>query len=81
MLYDPARHEPLQAFRWDETRARATIEHIVCDTEARFSPQTYWPIHPKDADHGETNPVYPLYHGACGVVWQCTISTPWARSL
>src|SRR5438067_3567532 len=45
------------------------IEHIVSDTEARFSPETFWPVHPKDADHGETDPVYPLYHGASGVVW------------
>lgn len=69
MLYDPARHEPLRADAWDEGRARSMIEQIVRDTEARFSPATYWPIHPRDADDAETQPVYPLYFGACGVVW------------
>ncbi len=69
MLYDPARHEPLRTDAWDEARALATIEQIVRDTEARFSPETHWPIHPLDADDGETRPFYPLYFGACGVVW------------
>jgi lantibiotic modifying enzyme len=69
MLYDPARHEPLRISVWDEARACAMIEQIVRDTEARFSSETFWPIHPRDADDGETRPVYPLYFGACGVVW------------
>jgi lantibiotic modifying enzyme len=45
------------------------IETIVADTESHFSPDTFWPIHPRDADDGGTAPVYPLYHGACGVIW------------
>ena len=69
MLHDPARHEPLLSIAWDEGKARATIEHIVRDTEARFSDSTYWPIHPRDADGGQTQPLYPLYFGACGVLW------------
>ena len=69
MLYDPARHEPLHPIAWDDAKARATIERIVRDTEARFSSDTFWPIHPRDADGGETEPAYPLYHGACGVFW------------
>ena len=69
MLHDPARHEPLCNLRWDEDRARASIRHIVADTEARFSPDTYWPIHPRDADGGDVPPVTPLYHGAGGVIW------------
>ncbi len=69
MLYDPARHEPLQRMPWDEVRARATIKRIVRATEDRFAPDVYWPIHPRDADDGETEPAYPLYHGACGVIW------------
>jgi hypothetical protein len=40
MLHDPARHEPLLSIAWDEGQARATIEHIVHDTEARFSAGT-----------------------------------------
>lgn len=69
MLYDPARHEALKSITWDEARARAMIERIVRDTEARFSPASYWPMHPRDADNGETQPAYPLYFGACGVMW------------
>lgn len=45
------------------------IETIVADTESHFSPDTFWPIHPRDADDGGSAPVYPLYHGACGVIW------------
>src|SRR5262249_48337355 len=54
---------------WDEARARRAIEHIVGDAEARFSPQSYWPLHPKDADSGESAPVHPIYFGAGGVMW------------
>lgn len=69
MLYDASRHEPLQSVTWDKGRARAAIEHIVDDTEARFATGTFWPIHPRDADDGQTQPLYPLYFGACGVLW------------
>jgi hypothetical protein len=69
MLFDPARHEPLQPIRWDEARVRATIARIADDTEERFATGTYWPIHPRDADDGATAPLYPLYFGACGVLW------------
>lgn len=69
MLFDPARHEALHDIAWDEDRVRAAIAHIVRDTEARFSPDSFWPLHPRDANGGETAPAYPLYHGAFGVVW------------
>ncbi len=69
MLYDPARHEPLRQNAWDEGLARATIERIVRETEARFSPETYWPVHPRDGDGGEEHPFHALYFGACGVIW------------
>src|SRR4249919_2909402 len=45
------------------------IAAIVTDAEARFSSDAYWPIHPRDADDGGTLPAYPLYYGACGVIW------------
>ena len=45
------------------------IERIVRDTDTRFSPDTYWPLHPRDADGGKTIAAFPLYHGACGVIW------------
>jgi hypothetical protein len=69
MLYDTSRHEPLQSATWDEGRPRSAIEHIVDDTEARFATGTFWPIHPRDADDGQTQPLYPLYFGGCGVLW------------
>jgi Lanthionine synthetase C-like protein len=71
MLYDPARHEALQAIPWDEGRVRAAIEHIVADTEARFSADGYWPLHPRDVE-GDMDPTQAatgLYSGACGVIW------------
>jgi len=72
MLFDAERHEPCLPIAWDEARARASIQSIVRDTEARFTPERHWPIHPRDADQGETASLqafYPLYFGACGVVW------------
>ncbi|MEW6342803.1 MAG: LanC-like protein [Paraburkholderia sp.] len=71
MLFDPARHEPLQALEWDETRARDCIGRIASDTEARMSADGRWPVHPRDCDAGGSppSPLTPLYFGACGVVW------------
>ena len=69
MLHNPERHEPCESLAWDPDRAAAMIATIVADTEARFSADTFWPIHPRDADDGSTAPAYPLYHGACGVIW------------
>ena len=71
MLHDPARHERLQPIAWDEHRVRATINHIVRDTEQHFSPERYWPLHPRDVE-GDEDPnqiVGNLYYGACGVIW------------
>ena len=72
MLYDPARHEPLADIAWDEGRARDAIVHIVRRTEAAFSPQTGWPMHPRDVAGSDDAPAYPLYHGASGVIWALT---------
>jgi Lanthionine synthetase C-like protein len=69
MLYDPARHEPLRALPWDERQVQAAIEHIVLDTESRFTDDRHWPVHPLDQG-GKTGRVEtPLYHGTCGVFW------------
>lgn len=68
MLFDPARHEPLDDLPWDPEAAARTIERIVGDTEARFTPQRHWPLHPVD-NGGSTEPVFNLYFGASGVVW------------
>lgn len=71
MLHDPARHEPLRPLAWDKSQVRAAIEHIVLDTEARFTEDRYWPLHPLDREGDEAPEQIetPLYHGACGVFW------------
>jgi hypothetical protein len=71
MLHDPARHEALVHIAWDEGRARDAIARIVLDAEQRFSAETYWPLHPRDADPGAdpSQVATPLYFGAAGVLW------------
>jgi len=71
MLHDPARHEALQSIAWDEARVRATITRIVDATVAAFSPETLWPMHPRDIGEND-DPATPfpcLYFGAAGVAW------------
>jgi hypothetical protein len=71
MLHDPARHEALTATRWNEGRARDAIERIVGDAEARFSPEGWWPSHPRDdlPPDVAVPPATPLYFGAAGMAW------------
>ena len=69
MLFDPTRHEALRPIPWDEGRVRGAIERVVTDTERRFSPDRYWPMHPKDVDGGDDSTQTSLYCGACGVSW------------
>ncbi len=69
MLYRPERHEPCETTAWNPARAQALIERIVADTEAQFSPEAFWPMHPLDADGRSAAPAYPLYFGAAGVIW------------
>lgn len=70
MLYDPLRHERLQARAWNEDQAHAAIRSIVAHTEAAFRDGRYWPVHPLDREGDDPDPVEtPLYHGAAGVIW------------
>ena len=71
MLFDPQRHEALQPIAWDEARVREAIAHIVAETEAAFSPERYWPTHPRDLepDDDAQQVSTTLYFGACGVIW------------
>jgi hypothetical protein len=71
MLHDPARHEALQDLPWDPDRVRAAIAHIAHECAQRFSPQTWWPLHPRDIEPGDdpAAPATPMYHGAAGVIW------------
>jgi hypothetical protein len=71
VLFDPARHEPLDAAPWDEVRVRAAIATIVRDTVAGYRPGRWWPAHPDDIGPGDdpAQPFTPLYFGAAGVIW------------
>jgi hypothetical protein len=81
MLHDPARHEALAATSWSEARAREAIERIVRDAEARFTPERWWPAHPRDDVPPEVaaQPATPLYMGGAGMVWAlrtCAMPAP-----
>ena len=69
MIYDPARHEPLPPVTWSEDGAQEAIRRIVADAEQHFSPEGYWPPHPRDTEGAATEPFTPLYMGALGVIW------------
>ena len=60
---------------------RDFIRHIVADTEAHYTPDHYWPMHPRDLDAGDdpAQRCTPLYYGACGVIWACTTCKTSAR--
>ncbi|CAN5134340.1 hypothetical protein BH09PSE6_BH09PSE6_04770 [soil metagenome] len=68
-LFEPARHEALGSASWNEDHARTALSAIVADAEARFSPQSYWPIHDGDREEDRLPYQTPLYLGACGVFW------------
>jgi hypothetical protein len=70
VLFDPQRHEPLEAHAWDETCARDWIARYVDDAHATFSREHLWPTHPRDAgDDIADVPCPMLYFGAAGVIW------------
>lgn len=71
MLCDPTRHEALRPMAWDPDVARQTIRRVVRDTEDRYSPDRYWPLHPRDVEGDEDadQVAATLYDGACGVIW------------
>ncbi len=74
MLFDPSRHETLCSTAWDESSVRAAIARIVADTESHYSPDVYWPTHPRDNSSPQDPPSIStsLYYGACGVIWGLT---------
>ena len=71
MLFEPDRHETLQAGTWDEARVRAAIAAIVADIERARLDAARWPLHPLD-DEGDTptdGAFKGLYLGSAGVLW------------
>lgn len=68
-LFDPARHEPLQALPWDDAFARAAIRRIVDATLAAFEPGLGWRAHPLDEPQAPIERFHNLYFGSGGVIW------------
>jgi hypothetical protein len=68
-LFDPARHEPLQAPAWDEAAARAAIRHIADACLAAFEPGLGWRAHPLDDPEPPIEHFHNLYFGSGGVIW------------
>ena len=68
-LFDPERHEPLQAPSWDETAAREAIQCIARSALAAYEPGVGWRAHPLDDPEPEVERFHNLYHGSGGVIW------------
>ena len=68
-LFDPARHEPLQALPWDETAAREAIRQLADSALAAYEPGLGWRAHPRDDPEPPIDHFHNLYFGAGGVVW------------
>jgi len=68
-LFDPARHEPLQALPWDDALARAAIQRIVDATLAAYEPGLGWRAHPLDEPQPPIERFHNLYFGSGGVIW------------
>lgn len=70
MLFDPARHEPLNGGPWDADRVRERIRAMADDALQARRPDGQWPVHPLDHD-GDDPPggFKSLYLGSAGVLW------------
>ena len=68
-LFDPARHEPLQAAPWDEAAARDAIGRIADSALAAWEPGLGWRAHPLDDPEAPNDRFLNLYFGAGGVIW------------
>jgi hypothetical protein len=68
-LFDPTRHEPLQAPPWDEAAALEAIRCIADSALDAYEPGLGWRAHPLDDPAPPNDRFYNLYFGAGGVVW------------
>ena len=68
-LFDPTRHEPLQAPPWDETAARMAIRRIADSALADYAPGMGWRAHPLDEPEPPIDRFHNLYFGSGGVIW------------
>src|SRR5947207_3176773 len=68
-LFDPTRHEPLQASLWDELAAREAIRRIADSALTAYEPGWGWRAHPLDDPKPPIERFQNLYFGAGGVIW------------
>ena len=68
-LFDPTRHEPLQAPPWDEGVAQEAIRRIAESALAAYEPGLGWRAHPLDDPEPPVDRFHNLYFGAGGVIW------------
>ena len=68
-LFDPARHEPLQAPPWDAAAAQDAIGRIADSALAAWEPGLGWRAHPLDDPEAPNDRFLNLYFGAGGVIW------------
>ena len=68
-LFDPTRHEPLQAPPWDEAVAHEAIRRIAESALAAYEPGLGWRAHPLDDPEPPIDRFHNLYFGAGGVIW------------
>jgi hypothetical protein len=93
-LFDPARHEPLDAPPWTDAAAQQAIARICASADAEFDEhEGGWLLHPQDEPTQAGQRSFNLYYGAAGVMLalrhlasQGAVSpqrdyTPWAESL
>lgn len=69
-LFEPGRHEPLNAAPWNPLQARQALRDILADLAQHRQPGPRWPLHPQD-DEGDTPATgfKGLYLGSAGVLW------------
>ncbi len=70
MLFEPDRHEPLEAADWDAPRVHAALRTLVADIEAARGADGQWPLHALD-DEGDSprGGFKSLYLGSAGMLW------------
>lgn len=68
-LFDPARHEPLNAPAWSEAAARDAVQDIADEAFRAFDPALGWPAHPRDDPSTPEERFHEIYFGSGGVIW------------
>ena len=65
--YDPTRHEALaEDCAWSESGAREAIAAIVAEATMAYTPESGFPVHPREDGQPKSSG---LYFGSSGVLW------------